>query len=80
MLWCSVYLYYTAFLNKSWTQVNCRGGSRTVAISKMERFVIIVNAYKPLAIISKRSILDVTAVLDPYLHCIADDYKILVRT
>ena len=30
----------------------------------MERFVIIVNGWKPLAIISKRSILDVAAVLD----------------
>ena len=33
-----------------------RGGSRTAAISKMERFVITV--------IKKRSILDVVAVLD----------------
>ena len=30
----------------------------------MECFVIIVNGWKPLAIISKRSILDVAAVLD----------------
>ena len=41
-----------------------RGGSRTAAISKMERFVIIVNGWKPLTIITKRSILDVAAVLD----------------
>ena len=26
----------------------CRGGSRTAATSKMERFVIIVNGWKPL--------------------------------
>ena len=34
----------------------------------MERFVIIVNAWKPLTIITKRSILDVAAVLDPPLN------------
>ena len=42
-----------------------RDGSRTAAISKMERFVIIVNGWKSLTIITKRSILDVTAALDP---------------
>ena len=45
-----------------------RGGSRTAAVSKMERFVIIVNGWKPLTIVTKRSILDVAAVLDPPLH------------
>ena len=45
-----------------------RGGSRTTATSKMERFVIIVNGFQPLTIITKRSILDVAAVLDPPLH------------
>ena len=44
-----------------------RGGSRTAATSKMERFVIIVNGWKPLTIITKRSILDVAAALDPLL-------------
>ena len=34
---------------------------------KMKRFVIIVNGWKPLTIITKRSILDVAAVLDPPL-------------
>ena len=34
----------------------------------MERFVIIVNGWKPLTIITKLSILDVAAVLDPPLH------------
>ena len=42
-----------------------RGGSRAAATSKMEHFVIIVNGCKPLTIITKRSILDVAAVLDP---------------
>ena len=41
-----------------------RGGSRTASTSKMERFLIIVNGWKPLTIITKRSILDVEAVLD----------------
>ena len=44
---------------------NIRGGSRTAATSKMEHFVIIVNGWKPLTIITKRSILDVVTALDP---------------
>ena len=44
-----------------------RGGSRTAAIYKIERFVIIVNGFQPLTIITKCSILDVAAVLDPPL-------------
>ena len=42
-----------------------RGGSRAAAKSKMERFVIIVNGFQPLTIITKHSILDVAAALDP---------------
>ena len=45
-----------------------RGGSRTAATSKMECFVIIVNGFQPLTIITKHSILDVAAVLDPPLY------------
>ena len=41
-----------------------RGGSSAAAISKMEPFVIIVNDFQPLTIITKRSILDVAAALD----------------
>ena len=44
-----------------------RGVSRTAATSKMECFVIILNGFQPLTINTKRSILDVTAVLDPPL-------------
>ena len=44
-----------------------RDGSRAAATSKMERFVIIVNGWKPLTIITKHSILDVAAALDPSL-------------
>ena len=44
-----------------------RGGSRTAATCKMERFVITVNGFQPLIIITKCSISDVAAVLDPPL-------------
>ena len=44
-----------------------RRGSRTAAAFKMERFVIIVNGFQSLTIITKRSILNVAAVLDPPL-------------
>ena len=47
--------------------IDFRGGSRTAESSKMERLVILVNSFQPLTIISKRSILDVPAVLDPPL-------------
>ena len=47
--------------------INVRGGSRAAATFKMERFVIIVNGFQPLTIITKRSILNVAAVLDPPL-------------
>ena len=36
-----------------------RGGSRAPATSKMERFGIIVNAFQPLTIITKRSASDI---------------------
>ena len=49
-----------------------RGGSRTVATSKRELFVIIVNGFQPLTIITKCSILDLAAVLDPPLVDEAD--------
>ena len=48
-------------------QQSYRGGYKTAATSKMERFGIIVNGFHPLTIITKRSILDVEAVLDPLL-------------
>ena len=44
-----------------------RGASRAATTSKMERFLIIVNDWKPLTIITKSSILDVAAALDPPL-------------
>ena len=45
-----------------------RGGSRAAATSKMKCFVIIVNGFQPLTIITKHSILDVVAALDPPLQ------------
>ena len=48
-----------------------RGGSRAAATSKMKRFVIIVNGFQPLTIITKHSILDVEAALDPPVNIIA---------
>ena len=53
---------------------DCRGGSKIAATSKMEHFVIIVNGWKPLTVITKSSILDVAAILDsPFLtkNCIS---------
>ena len=44
-----------------------RVASRAAATSKMEYFVMIVNSWKPLTIITKRCILDVAAALDPPL-------------
>ena len=41
-----------------------RDGFRSAATCKMESFVIIVNCWKPLTIITKCSILDVAAALD----------------
>ena len=39
------------------------GGSRAASASKMECFVIIVNGWKPLTVITKHSILDAAAAL-----------------
>ena len=47
----------------------CRARTRTAATSKVELFVIIVNGFQPLTIITKSSTLDVAAVLDPPLTC-----------
>ena len=48
--------------------IHIKGGSRSAATSKMERFVIIVNGFQLLTIITKDSILDVAVALDPPLH------------
>ena len=76
---------------KRWICVNCvdqnsfnfsrgfwsfRGGCRTAATSKMEHFLIIVNGQKPSTVITKCSILDVAAVLDPPLSKTCSNNKI----
>ena len=52
---------------RKFAQSEARGGSRTAATSKRERFVIIVNGFQPFTIITKHSVLDVVAALDPPL-------------
>ena len=52
-----------------------RDGSRTAATSKMELLVIIVNGIQPLTIITKCSILDVAAALDPPLGRCSQRYN-----
>ena len=64
----------------SWRLTQSRGGSRAAATSKMECFAIIVNGWKPLTIITKSSILDVAAVLDPLLQSIAFAKLILLNS
>ena len=56
-----------------------RDGSRAAITSKMDHFVIIVNGFQPLTIITKRSILDVGATLDllllvPFTFLVNDEY------
>ena len=50
-----------------WWKIHLQRRSRTATTSKMEYFVIIVNGWEPLTIITKSSILDVAAALDPPL-------------
>ena len=52
-----------------------RGRCRAAVTSKMECFVIIVNGLKPLSIITKQSILDLAAALDPPLLMIPIGWK-----
>ena len=59
----NVYFYIEKKKKKLRKYVFSIGGSRTAATSKMERFVII----KSQRFVTKRSILDVAAVLDPPL-------------
>ena len=60
-----------------------RGGSRIAPSSKMELFVIMVNGFQPLTIITKCSILEVVVVLDPPLNIVIlswDDYLKIEET
>ena len=44
----------------------------------MEHFVLIVNGFEPLTTITKRSILDVAAVLDPSLNLLHYTYQSMI--
>ena len=52
-----------------------RCGSRAAATSKIEHFVIIVNGFQSLTIITKHSILDFAAALDPLLLLIIRKFE-----
>ena len=53
-----------------------RGGSRAAATSKIECFVITVNGFQPLTIITKHSILDVASALDPLLQLVLHSWQL----
>ena len=57
-----IYVFSTFMIEQFW-------GMRKKFRLSVERFVIIVNSFQALTIITKRSILDVAAVLDPPLVC-----------
>ena len=60
--------FWTYSLQHLWSTASVfRCGCRTATSSKMELFVIIVDSFQPLTIITKSSILDVAAALDPAL-------------
>ena len=52
------------------TVIKVTGGSRTATTTKLERLVILVNGFQALTIITKHSILDGAAALDPPLKVI----------
>ena len=57
-----------------------RGGFRTAATPNMERFVIIINGFQLLTIITKSSILDVVAILDPPLLLYKNSYTLCAQS
>ena len=71
----SYHSVYKEISGMEWVKVKFRDGSRTAATSKMEHFVIIVNGWKPLTIITKSSILDIAAVLNPPLKLLTNGHK-----
>ena len=68
------------FMDASGPLSVCRGGSRTAGTTKMELFVIIVNGFQPLIIITKCSILDVETVLDSPLSYFAHLWQIKISS
>ena len=69
-----VYQIQTEFFVKVRLSPRYKGGFRTTATTKMERFLIIVNGWKALTIITKCFTLDVAAVPDPPLRYIMEEY------
>ena len=67
------------FVKKNSCLVASIDGSRTAATSKMGHFLITVNGFQPLTTITKCSILDVAAVLDPPLARIVSFYSVGVH-
>ena len=63
-------VHYDISLSEKVYSFKARGGSRTAATAKMDLFLIIVNVFQPLTIITKCSILGVAVVLDPLLKAI----------
>ena len=61
------YEFYEKFQNSFFNSICSEADLGIAATSKMERFVIIVNGFQPLTIITKHSILHVGAALDPPL-------------
>ena len=63
-----IFVKYSLYIIGYWTlTLTLRGRSRAATTSKMECFVITVDGWKPLTIITKHSILDNAAFLDPTL-------------
>ena len=77
LFWCFHIWIWTirCWLGKVQSDAMIRGGSTTAATSKVELFVIIVNGWKPLTIITKSSTLDVAAVIDPTLMIMSKKKK-----
>ena len=69
--WSTINFKYWVSLTivKPWmNRIRSSGGSRVAATCNMEHFVIIVNGWKLLSIITKLSIMDVAAALGPSLR------------
>ena len=65
--------------NPPTADIQFRGGSRAAAAYQIERFVIIVNGWKPLTIITKHYNLDVAAALYPPLQLLLF-FKAIIKT
>ena len=69
---CTLYVVTIKKCDIIFLLIDTRGRSRAAATSKTERFVI-VNGWKPVTIITKCSILDIAAALDPPLDTVISE-------